>query len=195
VADRVPEPELEAVARLAAQPGWPRASGAGRLFEAAGALLGLCEVNGWEGEAAARLEALAAEGPVAPPWPEVALASAAGPPRLPSARLLERAAARLLSGESSQAVASGFHATFCELAAELVARVAPSGQRLVVLGGGCLVNRLLRRGLNEALAQRGFEPLLPAMVPPGDGGLAYGQASLAAAALRAGRDGWLLEPR
>ena len=38
---------------------WLRATGAGRIFEAAGALLGLCTVNRHEGEAAMAFEALA----------------------------------------------------------------------------------------------------------------------------------------
>jgi hydrogenase maturation protein HypF len=50
----------------------------------------------------------------------------------------------------------------------------------VAAGGGCLINRLLREGLREAHSRTGVELLLPWRVPPGDGGLAYGQAVLAA---------------
>jgi hydrogenase maturation protein HypF len=53
---------------------------------------------------------------------------------------------------------------------------------VVALGGGCLVNRLLSDRLAEELEIRGFEVLLPHNVPPGDGGLSYGQASIAAVA-------------
>jgi hydrogenase maturation protein HypF len=52
----------------------------------------------------------------------------------------------------------------------------------VALGGGCLVNRLLRDGLRQGLEEAGFKPLLATSVPPGDGGLAYGQAVVAAVA-------------
>ena len=90
-------------------------------------------------------------------------------------------------------MASGFHATFCRLAARLTRAVAPAECRTVALGGGCLVNRLLRAGLGAALEREGFAPLLPRAVPAGDGGLAYGQAVLAAVALADGLDGWLLE--
>ena len=58
----------------------------------------------------------------------------------------------------------------------------------VALGGGCLVNRLLRDGLRGGLAEAGFEPLLATSVPPGDGGLAYGQAVVAAVAGARGVD-------
>ncbi|MFZ5786403.1 MAG: carbamoyltransferase HypF, partial [Acidobacteriota bacterium] len=85
-------------------------------------------------------------------------------------------------GEPAAAVAAGFHATFCRLTAELTAAVAPPGDRVVAAGGGCLVNRLLRDGLRRELAARGFELLLPFAVPPGDGGVAFGQAVLGAVA-------------
>lgn len=160
---------------------WPLASGAGRLFEAAGALLGLAAVNGYEGEAAVRLESLATEAWPAEPWGEVDLLRGEKVPRLPFAGLLAAAARRRLAGESGARTAAGIHATFCSLAASLTREAATPGIRRAVLGGGCLVNRLLREGLSARLASAGFEVLLPWAVPPGDGGIAYGQAVLAAA--------------
>ncbi len=168
---------LESVAALAGRE-WPLASGAGRLFEAAGALLGLAVVNGYEGEAAARLESLACGAWPAESWGEVGLLRGDSVPRLPFSDLLAAAARRRIGGEDGARTAAGFHATFCTLAADLTLEVAPKGVRLVALGGGCLVNRLLREGLSAALSARGFEVLLPWTVPPGDGGLAYGQAVL-----------------
>jgi hydrogenase maturation protein HypF len=188
------EPEkLAAVPELAGRPGWPQATGAGRVFEAAAALLGLVAVNGYEGEGAARLEALAASitGPVGP-WPEVSLSSASEPPRtpdpgplppvFPSAALLTAAARRVLAGEDPASVAAGIHSTFCSLAVELTREVVPAGVTVVALGGGCLVNRLLRGGLGERLSAAGYEPLLPVRLPAGDGGLSYGQAVVGAVA-------------
>jgi len=175
----MPLEALLSVAELSRGASWPRATGAGRLFEAAGAMLGLAAVNGYEGEAAARLESLAEGAGPREPWGEVRLADAA---RLPSAALLAAAARRLAGGEDAARVASGFHATFCRLAVELTVRAARPGVKVIALGGGCLVNRILRRGLADGLAAAGFEPLLPRRVPPGDGGLSYGQAVLGAVA-------------
>ena len=42
-----------------------------------------------------------------------------------------------------------------------------------------MVNRLLRCGLERELDDAGLRPLFARGVPPGDGGLAYGQAVLA----------------
>lgn len=160
---------------------WPLASGAGRLFEALGALLGLAAVNGYEGEAAARAEALAASAWPSPAWSDPQLGAGQ---QLPAAALLHAAAERLVEGEAPAVVAAGFHATFCRLVVELTRRVAPPG--VVALGGGCMVNRLLRQGLEDGLRSAGFSPLLPQRVPPGDGGLAWGQVVLGVVAIARG---------
>jgi len=188
VAAAVPAERLHQVVRLAGEGRWPLATGAGRVFEAAGALLGAAPVNSFEGEAAARLEALAATcADDVPAWDDVVLEPAeAGSRVLPSVALLAAAARRALAGEASARVAAGFHATFAALVAELTARVAGRRGGTVALGGGCLVNRILRRGLAGRLAALGFEPLLPVLSPPGDGGLSYGQAVLGAVALARG---------
>ena len=196
LAGSVPAEQLETVSRLARGGHWPHATGAGRVFEAAGAILGLAAVNTYEGEAAARLEALAASwnGPVAA-WPE--LTSARGPrtpdlgphpPVLPSAALLAALARRAAAGQDPARVAAEFHATFCVLAAELTRAVVPHHVRDVALGGGCLVNRLLRKGLTTELESRGLAVLLPVRVPAGDGGISYGQAVLGAVSLARGAE-------
>lgn len=190
MARQVPPAILATVRRLAGQPGWPIASGAGRLFEAAAAVLGLATVNGYEGEGAARLEAAASRVWPAPPWAEVTLAEGDGVARLPSRALLQAAARRAAAGEAAEAVAAGFFATFCQLAAELTARVLPPSVSVLALGGGCLVNRLLRAELPRRLTTPGRRVLLPWEVPPGDGGVSYGQAVVGAVMLARG-----VEPR
>ncbi|TAM45131.1 MAG: carbamoyltransferase HypF [Acidobacteria bacterium] len=179
----VPPDKLAAVAAMAGQASWPRATGAGRVFEAAGAMLGLAPVNGYEGEAAARLEALAVRAGDVGAWAEVRLPDR---PSLPSPALLAAAARRAAAGEDLALVAAGFHATFCRLAVDLTVRAVPAGVRVIALGGGCLVNRILRRDLAAGLTAAGFEPLLPVRVPPGDGGLSYGQAAIGALAAARG---------
>lgn len=182
MAATVPPAQLRQVAELAASGSWPRAAGAGRVFEAAGALFGLAVENSWEGEAAARFEALAHKcGEAVLPWPEVVLPAA--PAELPTAALLAAAAQRLRDGEPQNRVAAGLHATFCRLAAVLATRVIPASVRAVAIGGGCLINRLLRAGLEREFTEAGFRPLFASALPPGDGGLAYGQAVLATVSL------------
>ncbi len=139
--------------------------------------------NDWEGEAAARLEALAASArePV-PSWEEVKIGSDSACPLLPSSRLLAAAARRLIAGEEPALVASGFHATFNHLVVGITRQVVEIEGATVALGGGCMVNRLLLKGLTEGLVAHGFDVLIPRKLPPGDGGLAYGQAVIGAVA-------------
>jgi hydrogenase maturation protein HypF len=179
MAENVERGRLEAVADLATGSSWVAASGAGRVFEAAGALLGVAPVNRWEGEAAARLEALAAraEGSVEP-W-RLDLVEVGSVPVLRTAGLLAEVARRAAAGEPPEMVAAGFHATLCAGVAEITALVARE-EDPVALGGGCVINRLLVSGLRSELGQRGIELLLPHHLPPGDGGLSYGQAVIAA---------------
>lgn len=186
----LPADTLHSVARMARGP-WPVATGAGRLFEAAGALLGVCVSNDYEGEAAIGLESAAAAAWPAEPWPEVSLVhdsegeGSAGD-TLSSTALLLATAQRLASGEGVSEVAAGFHATFCHLAVELTEKAAPDGPVTIALGGGCLANRLLHEGLSSGLASAGFKVLTARALPPGDGGLSFGQAVLATAALARG---------
>ncbi|MBW2420283.1 MAG: Sua5/YciO/YrdC/YwlC family protein [Deltaproteobacteria bacterium] len=176
---------FDSVCALADSGDWPRATGAGRVFEAAGALLGAGPRNHWEGECAARLESLASRaGGRVSAWSEVELAE--GKRELPTAQLLAAACRRRSEGEEPARVAAGFHASFCALAAQLSAAVLPAGVRTLAVGGGCLVNRLLREGLRTELEALGFEVLLPSALPAGDGALSYGQCLVASASLTRG---------
>ncbi|MCS7183483.1 MAG: carbamoyltransferase HypF [Thermoanaerobaculum sp.] len=173
--------QLDSFLALASCSSWPLASGAGRVFEAAGAILGLGWENRYEGELAMRLEAAAnqwtGKGQAWPDW-QVFLAG----PVVRTELLLAELARRRVGGVSRRRLALEFHITFAHLLAELTARVLPSPGPVAV-GGGCLVNRLLRTHLREELKRRGFEVFLPVAVPPGDGGLSYGQGVLGAVAM------------
>ena len=175
-------PRLVELAPVVEDDLWPLASGAGRIFEAAGALFGLCSSKSWEGEAAARFESLADLAPgEAEIWDELPLASDAR--ELPTSALLVAAAQRLRRGADPASTALSFHRTFASLAARISERVLDSDTPTLALAGGCLVNRHLRRFLSEEHQAAGFACILPHDVPAGDGGLAHGQAVLAAAAL------------
>ena len=177
--------QVRTVARLSLSHNWPQATGAGRLCEAVGALLGLTAVNRYEGEAAALCEAAAsgvAHGTAGQILP-VEFDADDSPGVLPAAHLLAAVAAHWRQTRSQAACAAAFHATFCRLVTGMVAAVVPRDITGVALGGGCLVNRMMREGLARSLEGAGHTVWLPCAVPPGDGGLAYGQAVLAAVSL------------
>jgi len=186
LANVVDEPDrMRSVADLVHSGRFPLASGAGRLFEAAGALLGLCGRNTYEGEAAARLEALATRSAThAPAWNELRLPQDVL--ELPSTALLAALARRLLANRSPIACAAGFHTTLASLSAQLAARAFGEHVTTVALAGGCFVNRLLTQELASMLESAGYTVLVPRAVPPGDGGIAYGQTVIASIALAQG---------
>jgi len=149
----------------------PDTSSLGRMFDAAAALLGVTTHNAYEAEAAMRLEALVRR-------PRDAGAYHITPRgELDLRPLFER----LLTAQNAAHGAELFHGTLIAALARWLAEGAHAmGRRTVALGGGCLVNRVLREGLIQALETRGFTVLTPRAVPAGDGGLALGQAWVAA---------------
>lgn len=151
-------------------------SSAGRWFDAAAGLLGVCEISSYEGEAAMLLQELAERhGPVAP----LRGAYRIGPDgTLDLLPLLAQ-----LDGISDRAYGAAlFHASFAAaLAAWVCAESERSGLRQVVLGGGCFMNRVLARGLRGPLESRGLRVYEAQQASPGDAGLALGQAAAALA--------------
>jgi hydrogenase maturation protein HypF len=153
----------------------PLASSAGRLFDAAAALLGLCEVNSYEGEAAVLLESAASghSGP-ALDWKLHRRDGMWVYDPVPTLRDL------VTSGDPTGVAAARFHTAIAEVTAALVREVA-GGIRTVCLGGGVFQNRRL---VDEVtLGLDGFRVLVGERVPVNDGGISYGQAAVAAALL------------
>jgi hydrogenase maturation protein HypF len=172
IVDRFPGPAAEAVASLLASgTRCPPTTGAGRLFDAAAGLLGVQPIASFEGQAAMRFEGLAGEAWPAPPWYDGYRLTVDGTlDLLPS---LER----LTSADDPAFAAARFHAT---LAAGLVAWITraaeATGLGTVALGGGCFLNALLCGELRRELPVHGLKVLEARRAPPGDGGLALGQA-------------------
>ena len=99
---------------------------------------------------------------------------------------MREAVAELLAGEPPGRISGRFHETLACAAAALVRRAAAQrGERLpVVLTGGCFQNALLAERVCARIGA-GRRVLRHRTVPPGDGGLALGQAVVAAARLTA----------
>jgi hydrogenase maturation protein HypF len=155
----------------------PRATGAGRWFDAVAALAGLRDEVSYEGQAAIELEAVAAAG-AHEPYPFALTPAAVFVVDLrPAVRAV---AADVAAGVSVAVIAARFHETMASLIAA-GCRVARAQSRLttVALSGGCFANRRLSGRALALLAADGFETLVHRRVPAGDGGLALGQAAVA----------------
>jgi hydrogenase maturation protein HypF len=163
----------------------PRAHGVGRWFDAVGALvLGLGESR-YEGEVALRWNLAARDGESAV-YP-FRLDERADPAELDLRVMMRALVEELLCGVDAGTISARFHNTLCVAAVELLVRAAAGRGRLpVVLGGGCFQNRRLAEGIARRARSAGFSVYLPSRVPPGDGGLALGQALVADARIKEG---------
>jgi hydrogenase maturation protein HypF len=186
ILDRIDPVERDTVRRMVSRNlNSPRASSAGRLFDAVAGLLGVCDDAGYEGEAAVMLEAAAAGTPAALPW---RLTEVDGLWVYDSAVTLGAVLAATAAGEPAGKLAAAFHRTVVEVTVALCERAAEhTGVRTVCLSGGCLQNGILATQLPRALTAAGLDARLNHEIPAGDGGISYGQAVVAAA--RIGKDG------
>ncbi|HEY5999622.1 MAG TPA: carbamoyltransferase HypF [bacterium] len=161
----------------------PLSSGAGRLFEAAAALAGLCDRNTFEGEAAMRLEA-AAGGRLGEPYDFAILAGA--PARLDFSAAIVSLLEDLEGGAGPGTVSARLHATVVAAILGQVGKLhRATGIADVVLSGGVFQNRLLLEGVERGLAARGLRGHTNTRVPANDGGVSLGQAFLLRARLGA----------
>jgi hydrogenase maturation protein HypF len=179
----------------------PPASSCGRLFEAVAAALDICrDHQGYEGEAAARLEALVDEDVMNSEGDELAYPFAI--PRLRGSDLpyIEPLAMwRAVLGDlilrtPAPMMAMRFHKGLARAIAAMSLNLAgqPGAERrfdTIALSGGCFQNDILFEQTSRRLEAEGFSVLSHRQVPANDGGLALGQAAIAAARVLTGHAG------
>lgn len=163
----------------------PVTSSCGRLFDAAAALVLGQGVIEYEAQAAIELESVAIGEPDIPGYPTEFVAGnreTGSVARIRIASLWRELVNDLRIGKSQAQISARFHAGVADgftRAAE--AARAATGSTQIVMSGGCLHNRRLARLLRAGLQKSGFEVFTHRRVSPGDGGLSYGQAVVAAA--------------
>ncbi len=158
----------------------PLTSSLGRLFEGIAALIGLRQKASFEGQAPMELEALAERG---------------NPRPLPFATAVEGditiidiapAIRELVAKRTEGCEPADLAASFLQMAVEIFLALSreirhKTGLNRVVLSGGCFQNRNLVERTVSVLEKSGFDVYTHSLVPPNDGGLALGQAVVAAA--------------
>jgi hydrogenase maturation protein HypF len=160
----------------------PPTSSCGRLFDAVAALLNPDQPARYEGQAAIELEARVDLGALRS---GEAYALAVHDKGIDPAPLWPALLADLARGMPAGTIAARFHLGLADaialLAVRLTVRHGDPWQHRIALGGGVFQNAVLLQALTRRLEAAGFMVWSPARVPAGDGGLAFGQALVAAA--------------
>jgi hydrogenase maturation protein HypF len=168
----------------------PLTSSLGRLFDAAAAVILHRRKVDYEAQAAIELEGIAVDESDRPERkdyvPEVSApeSGADGSKVLKIGGLWRAILEDLNRGVPKARIAAQFHAGIAEGMIGAVASAREkTGINNVALSGGCMHNRRFARLLRTGLEEEGFKVFQQARVSPGDGGLSYGQAAVAAAIL------------
>lgn len=157
----------------------PPTTSMGRLFDAVAALCGLRPEVSYEGQAAVELEAACDPGEQGR-YP-FTLSERDGLLGLDPRETLHALLADLDGGVGVGVVAARFHAAVAHVTVQALARAAGTNHTdTAVLSGGVFQNRRLLEATAAGLHAAGLRVLVPERVPANDGGLAYGQASIAA---------------
>lgn len=161
-----------------------RYSGMGRLFDAMSSMLGLCHQNGYEGQCAIALENAAnraeTQGIVALPM-DFTLTEAEGTIRVDPLPVIGAVAQAGHTDQETTAAALGFHDAVCRMVLAVCERIRTrDGVSTVALSGGTFQNERILAGCMELLRNAGFRVYTNNEVPCNDGGLALGQAYVAA---------------
>lgn len=165
----------------------PLTSSVGRLFDTAAALLGICQVNSYEGQAAVSLELMACqveekyEGRILP----YDMTRDENGYIIDIMPLFKVLAEEGKLGKADKSVicslAMDFHVTMADVLLRMTEIISgDTGINQVVLSGGVFQNRLLLERALQLLEPK-YDVLIPEQLPINDGGLALGQAAVAVA--------------
>jgi len=155
----------------------PLTSSAGRLFDAVAALLGLCQVGSFEGQAAMAVEFAADRATSVAFLPAAIVHEDAGTFVIDWRPLLAGLIRQRIGGAAPGPLAAALFHGLVEAIVEVARTI---GIKRVVLTGGCFQNAHLTERAVHRLRSTGFEPYWHRCVPPNDGGLAIGQIAFAA---------------
>ena len=164
----------------------PLSSGAGRLFDAVSALLGLCDRNTFEGEAAIALESLVTEG-IEEEYPvdiKVDITEKRGM-LVDFSYSITVMVEDFLRGVERRIIATRFHNAISGVIVRMAKAIAGThGVNDVALSGGTFQNLYLLERTIRMLTLEGLNVYTNEKVPCNDAGISLGQAYLCRARLR-----------
>jgi len=160
----------------------PMAHGVGRYFDGFGALFLNRPHSNYEGQIALEWNQVAANG-VEKSYP-FDVDESTDPWQLDFRPMTRQAIDDYSHGTPVPVIAAAFHNTIADATATIVRRVeAMHGPMPVVASGGCFQTALLAEAIERALG-RDVDLRRNRQIPPGDGGIAVGQAVVADAVLK-----------
>ncbi|MEK6744501.1 MAG: carbamoyltransferase HypF [Nitrospirota bacterium] len=155
----------------------PLSSGAGRLFDAVSAILGVCDRNTFEGEAAIALEALTVEG-IDGEYP-IVLTKNNGYTVIDFCNVIQAMIDDFVNKEPKPVIATRFHNTIASAISLLVKGIRDrTGILDVALSGGTFQNRYLLARTVALLTTDGMRVHTNSQMPPNDACISLGQAYL-----------------
>lgn len=177
------EPERQALAELVRRGvRSPWTSSAGRLFDAVSALLGLCQIATYDGQAAVRLQAAAASGGAAYPF-TIDMRDGA-PAVLSFGEAVREIVEDVSAGVAAAEISARFHQAVADGVVAMCERIGEAaGIGTATLSGGVFQNDRLLGACVDGLKGRGFTVYHHRAVSPNDSGLALGQAAVALASV------------
>lgn len=152
----------------------PLSSGAGRLFDAVASLIGICDFNTYEGEAAVTLHSIADET-VAEEYPcDVIFRD---PIEIDFSHAILRMMEEKIKEIDNGVLAAKFHHTMASAIIKVVLKLSlVTNLNKVVLTGGVFQNSLLKTRVRNGLVASSLDVYLNEQVPCNDAGISLGQA-------------------
>ncbi|GAB6140104.1 carbamoyltransferase HypF [Methylosoma difficile] len=150
----------------------PQTSSAGRLFDGVASLLGIAQINHYEGQAAMALEASATALATTRQEKAYPFNISDGKPVIIDWQPTLEAVIADIGQQPTAQIAAKFHCTLAEM---MLAVARRAGQNTIVLSGGCMQNAFLVAAAVQDLTHAGFTVYCHQQIPPNDGGLAVGQ--------------------
>ncbi len=152
----------------------PFSSGAGRLFDAVSAILGVCDKNTFEGEAAIALESLTIPDLVDDYPVDIKSRETI---EIDFSQTILRIMEDMLKGKGKGIISSKFHNTLVSVIFRVVNKLSSLYSiKDVVLCGGVFQNMYLLERTIPRLRSMGAEVHIPEKVPGNDAGISLGQA-------------------
>jgi len=164
----------------------PLSSGAGRLFDGISAMIGVCDKNTFEGEAAIALEAIARPR-IAEDYP--VNIKFKGTMEIDFSHTVLRIIDDMKKGEEKGVIAAKFHNTIVTVILRVAEKLSSLHSiRDIVLCGGVFQNMYLLERTIAGLQSRGLKVHIHDKVPTNDAGISLGQAYIIRERIKEGID-------